>query len=293
MQRAHRPAVKVPNPAPEAPPVTEPPKPAPEAPSVTEPPKPAPEARPAVLTVSVAQQTEESIGVDQGPSVTQRGSAGPGQNDDPLTNPGLPVGLDWGLTIDSTSLTMDMELDLQRRRNSCPDVRAKSVVSHRESLVNWHKDSVYSSRRGTLYETRPSGRDTSLAPREAPLALMFTDIQDSTSLWESLQSRMDPMINLHHEIIRRVISKNEGYEVKTIGDAFMVAFKVVTKPPPLSRPPQHPQLPVHDFPLQPPASPVPSLRQLQHQHQQAPQPPGTDVVACWGGGETFIPEGLE
>ena len=54
--------------------------------------------------------------------------------------------------------------------------------------------------------------------------IVFTDIQSSTELWESLDNDMHTALYLHNRIVREQISVNNGYEVKTIGDAFMVAF---------------------------------------------------------------------
>ena len=58
------------------------------------------------------------------------------------------------------------------------------------------------------------GRNVSLAPKEAPLVLMFSDIQDSTTLWADLEDKMDLMIIQHHAIIRKLLRKYKGYEVK-------------------------------------------------------------------------------
>lgn len=57
------------------------------------------------------------------------------------------------------------------------------------------------------------------------VALIFTDIQGSTSLWEKLGDRFAPILELHNRLMREAIEMNRGYEVKTVGDAFMVAFQ--------------------------------------------------------------------
>ena len=54
--------------------------------------------------------------------------------------------------------------------------------------------------------------------------IVFTDIQGSTKLWEELENEMKCALHLHNKVFREVISQTNGYEVKTIGDAFMVAF---------------------------------------------------------------------
>eukprot|EP01061_Rhynchopus_euleeides_P047970 TRINITY_DN9953_c0_g1_i1.p1 TRINITY_DN9953_c0_g1~~TRINITY_DN9953_c0_g1_i1.p1 ORF type:complete len:1890 (+),score=606.29 TRINITY_DN9953_c0_g1_i1:147-5672(+) len=55
-------------------------------------------------------------------------------------------------------------------------------------------------------------------------AIAFTDIQSSTALWEAAPQAMKIGLDKHNQVIREVISETHGYEVKTIGDAFMVAF---------------------------------------------------------------------
>ncbi|KZV72866.1 L domain-like protein [Peniophora sp. CONT] len=58
------------------------------------------------------------------------------------------------------------------------------------------------------------------------LALVFTDIRNSTVLWDT-NAGMPTAIRMHHSLLRRELRVCEGYEVKTEGDAFMVAFKHV------------------------------------------------------------------
>ena len=74
------------------------------------------------------------------------------------------------------------------------------------------------------YCTRHTARDIRFAPKDAssPFAVAFTDIQASTALWAQMPEVMAPALDTHHEIIRGLIAKHEAYEVKTIGDAFMI-----------------------------------------------------------------------
>ena len=55
-------------------------------------------------------------------------------------------------------------------------------------------------------------------------AIVFTDIVGSTMMWESSYEGMHRGLIMHNEVIRYCISSHGGYEVKTIGDSFMVAF---------------------------------------------------------------------
>lgn len=76
--------------------------------------------------------------------------------------------------------------------------------------------------------------DSKLARLEEPdapvgdLAICFTDIKNSTALWEILPVPMRSAIMMHNELMRRQLRIIGGYEVKTEGDAFMVAFPTVT-----------------------------------------------------------------
>lgn len=60
------------------------------------------------------------------------------------------------------------------------------------------------------------------------LAIIFTDIKMSTSLWETCPDAMRSAIQIHNDILRRQLGIVGGYEVKTEGDAFMVAFATTT-----------------------------------------------------------------
>eukprot|EP01064_Diplonema_japonicum_P027284 TRINITY_DN3922_c0_g2_i1.p1 TRINITY_DN3922_c0_g2~~TRINITY_DN3922_c0_g2_i1.p1 ORF type:complete len:786 (+),score=136.83 TRINITY_DN3922_c0_g2_i1:67-2424(+) len=65
----------------------------------------------------------------------------------------------------------------------------------------------------------PPGSSTSRA------TLVFTDIQSSTATWEASPGGMKKALKKHNTIIRDQLDLCRGYEVKTIGDAFMAAFE--------------------------------------------------------------------
>ncbi len=56
------------------------------------------------------------------------------------------------------------------------------------------------------------------------VALVFTDIQGSTEAWERLGDGYRAVLEAHNDVMRRAIVSCNGHEVKTEGDAFMVAF---------------------------------------------------------------------
>ncbi|GBB94024.1 hypothetical protein RclHR1_22770003 [Rhizophagus clarus] len=67
-----------------------------------------------------------------------------------------------------------------------------------------------------------------IPPPTGQIALVFTDIKNSTFLWETLPDAMRSAIKQHNTIMRRQLRFIGGYEVKTEGDAFMVSFPTVS-----------------------------------------------------------------
>eukprot|EP01062_Namystynia_karyoxenos_P039388 TRINITY_DN2863_c2_g1_i1.p1 TRINITY_DN2863_c2_g1~~TRINITY_DN2863_c2_g1_i1.p1 ORF type:complete len:1173 (+),score=170.48 TRINITY_DN2863_c2_g1_i1:99-3521(+) len=61
-------------------------------------------------------------------------------------------------------------------------------------------------------------------PPRGTVAICFTDIIASTTLWEASPEGMEEALSLHNNVVRRAMRQWSGYEVKTIGDSFMVAF---------------------------------------------------------------------
>lgn len=60
------------------------------------------------------------------------------------------------------------------------------------------------------------------------VSMIFTDIKNSTSLWETYPVAMRSAIKIHNAVMRRQLRIIGGYEVKTEGDAFMVSFPTAT-----------------------------------------------------------------
>ena len=55
-------------------------------------------------------------------------------------------------------------------------------------------------------------------------ALVFTDIEGSTELWEAHGDAMMRAISVHNQVLGGCAARNQGRVVKTIGDGFFVAF---------------------------------------------------------------------
>jgi predicted ATPase/class 3 adenylate cyclase len=56
------------------------------------------------------------------------------------------------------------------------------------------------------------------------LTCLFTDIEGSTRLLRELGPGFDDLLVRHNEVLRAAWREHRGYEVKTLGDAFMVVF---------------------------------------------------------------------
>ena len=70
----------------------------------------------------------------------------------------------------------------------------------------------------------PSDKSETVAAPVGCLAIVFTDIEDSTGLWETWPDPMRKAMTLHDQLLRAHLETYRGYEVKTIGDGYMVAF---------------------------------------------------------------------
>jgi class 3 adenylate cyclase len=80
----------------------------------------------------------------------------------------------------------------------------------------------------TVQSERP---DISLhAAPDGTVTIMFSDIEDSTVLTERLGDQAwQELLREHNALVRQQLSAHEGYEVKTMGDGFMIAFQSAKK----------------------------------------------------------------
>ncbi|HYO51394.1 ATP-binding protein [Archangium sp.] len=70
-------------------------------------------------------------------------------------------------------------------------------------------------------------RSSRAAAPTGTVALVFTDVQGSTRLWERCSAAMKVALDVHDRVLRSLLAEHGGYEVKTQGDSFMVAFTSV------------------------------------------------------------------
>eukprot|EP01065_Artemidia_motanka_P022564 TRINITY_DN2675_c0_g4_i1.p1 TRINITY_DN2675_c0_g4~~TRINITY_DN2675_c0_g4_i1.p1 ORF type:complete len:1164 (+),score=240.29 TRINITY_DN2675_c0_g4_i1:61-3492(+) len=125
----------------------------------------------------------------------------------------------------ATELTVDMDLEGARKKMQEAtrgvtevnrlihsfDLTIRALEEYRAFLPRHVVDAV------ALVKT------VSAAPQDFA-ALVFTDIQSSTMLWELAPDAMDEALDAHNKEIRYALQRWHGYEVKTIGDSFMMAF---------------------------------------------------------------------
>jgi class 3 adenylate cyclase/tetratricopeptide (TPR) repeat protein len=69
-------------------------------------------------------------------------------------------------------------------------------------------------------------RDVSaLASLDGTVTILFSDVVESTALYEKLGDlRAHDVIRVHNELFRQQIAAHRGHEVSTFGDSFMIAF---------------------------------------------------------------------
>ena len=68
------------------------------------------------------------------------------------------------------------------------------------------------------------------AAPDGTVTIMFSDIEDSTVLTERLGDQAwQELLRKHNALIREQLQAHDGYEVKTMGDGFMVAFQSAKK----------------------------------------------------------------
>ena len=94
-------------------------------------------------------------------------------------------------------------------------------------------DQIFPVKRGKRSKDVPDDPNLARLDREvdAPtgeLSIVFTDIKNSTLLWETYPLAMRAAIKEHNKVMRRQLRIIGGYEVKNEGDAFMVSFPTAT-----------------------------------------------------------------
>ncbi|KAJ3104308.1 cysteinyl-tRNA synthetase [Phlyctochytrium planicorne] len=110
--------------------------------------------------------------------------------------------------------------DLASRMKRGDALSSQIDVAQSQTQMKWYPDTniIFSNKsKHSLYKD--------IQPPTGRIALVFTDIKNSTALWENYPNAMRNAIKLHNSIMRKLLLSCGGYEVKTEGDAFMVSFQ--------------------------------------------------------------------
>jgi adenylate cyclase len=138
---------------------------------------------------------------------------------------------DLAISYGATDKIMVMVIavnDLQKRQRLQQRTHSMSI----SPAVNIEDIFPLPRRRGrdknAIFDSKLSRLDQEVEPPIGQVSLVFTDIKNSTVLWETYPNSMRTAIQLHNQLMRRQLRIIGGYEVKTEGDAFMVSFPTVT-----------------------------------------------------------------
>ncbi|KXN80834.1 Adenylate cyclase, partial [Leucoagaricus sp. SymC.cos] len=163
-----------------------------------------------------------------------------------MGNRGLWDYVSFQMAVDVTSTTNDPALVAQKLRDFAMsygstgnimvmairlrDVHDKSIVRSSTILEPslTFSPAVYQPKQSHLDAVDKSTRrsEPEVAPPTGHIALVFTDIRNSTHLWE-VNPGMPAAIQLHNDLMRRRLRECGGYEFKTEGDAFLCSFPTV------------------------------------------------------------------
>jgi class 3 adenylate cyclase len=136
--------------------------------------------------------------------LTARGEEGDSESALPLANEALARFQELGMLGD-TENALALKLDLQGIDTTDTSGSIEAVAS-------------------LIYNEQPNLR--SHAAPDGTVTLLFTDIEGSTELTERLgDQRWLELLREHNAIIREQLAAHEGFEVKSVGDGFMLAFQ--------------------------------------------------------------------
>jgi eukaryotic-like serine/threonine-protein kinase len=136
-------------------------------------------------------------------------------------------------TARQTAETVDL-VRLQRKLQVVnADGEASKGASARPSAGSATPPEELGSIEAVLASAIARARDLSAqASLEGTVTILFSDIEDSSSLYEKLGDlRAHDVIRVHNEIFRQQIAAHRGVEVKALGDSFMVAFSSARRGP--------------------------------------------------------------
>ena len=91
--------------------------------------------------------------------------------------------------------------------------------------ANEETDDVKRSERLLTQAQREYKSEESNEPNQNTPCMLFTDVEGSSKMWADDPISMMKQLEYHHKLIESISEKNNGWIVKTIGDAFMIYFE--------------------------------------------------------------------
>lgn len=138
---------------------------------------------------------------------------------------------DLAIAFGATNKIMVMLLgvsDLKSKQRARYRTQSMSLVPAPGGDIDWSAQRRPGKKKNLVGDSKLARLDNEVDAPTGEVSLVFTDIKNSTILWETYPIAMRSAIRMHNELMRRQLRIIGGYEVKTEGDAFMVAFRTVT-----------------------------------------------------------------
>ncbi|KAI2485941.1 PP2C multi-domain protein [Pyrenophora tritici-repentis] len=138
---------------------------------------------------------------------------------------------DLAIAFGATNKIMVMLLgvsDLKSKQRARYRTQSMSLVPAPGADPDWGASRRRGKKGNLVGDSKLARLDNEVDAPTGEVSLVFTDIKNSTILWETYPIAMRSAIKMHNELMRRQLRIIGGYEVKTEGDAFMVAFRTVT-----------------------------------------------------------------
>jgi adenylate cyclase len=138
---------------------------------------------------------------------------------------------DLAIAFGATNKIMVMLLgvsDLKSKQRARYRTPSMSLGPAPGNELDWAAQRRGGKKRNLVGDSKLARLDNEVDAPTGEVSLVFTDIKNSTILWETYPIAMRSAIKMHNELMRRQLRIIGGYEVKTEGDAFMVAFRTVT-----------------------------------------------------------------
>jgi class 3 adenylate cyclase len=192
--------------------------------------------RPVIAISAIAIMGGVDIIVPEGIAVEMSGIAIMGGKDcrvrDVTPLPGTPVirvnaFAFWGGVTVRTKRERPRELRAQERIE-----RAQAQVERHRHLAERHAARAMerAARYAPIVEEVLGSLQQGMRPRppaapDGTVTILFSDIEDFTGITERLGDlKAQDVLHQHNQIVRRELAAYEGYEVKSQGDSFMLAF---------------------------------------------------------------------